>query len=435
MNSSFKDTLTRLGHRIKDAFKALMQRLGRIFTGNVGLKAAAFVFALLLWAYVLVVLNPVRTKYIEGVTISLEGDTDLLSRNLILVEPDLGLADVVVSAEINNHSSLNASRINCRGYLGSITRAGTYTLPLSATVQSNLGTVTSVNPERITVEVDKIVTRTLPVTLVSEGQLSAGYTVLSRSCPSTVTVSGASRYIQAAVRAEAHVNLEGRVSSVEESVNLIFFDKEGNEITVITRSGETPSVNVSAEISPVKEVPVEVRYEIPQSDYYDVTFTQSRETVTLYGETETLAAIDSVKTEPVALKEAAGVQELETKFVVPEGVTMKSGQDNKLSVVFNVAEKVGDKELSVPITYEGLDRSLTFAGDKPAAATVIVSGPLKLLELVSADSITLKVSLTGLAAGEHEVVPVIEAKRKDKTASVSLTLGEPSIFLVLQNKE
>ena len=69
MNSSFKDTLTRLGHRIKDAFKALMQRLGRIFTGNVGLKAAAFVFALLLWAYVLVVLNPVRTKYIEGVTV------------------------------------------------------------------------------------------------------------------------------------------------------------------------------------------------------------------------------------------------------------------------------------------------------------------------------------------------------------------------------
>ena len=64
---------------------ALLNKLKGFFTRNLGLKIVALVFALLLWAYVLVALNPVRTKSINGVTITLEGYTDLLSRNLILV--------------------------------------------------------------------------------------------------------------------------------------------------------------------------------------------------------------------------------------------------------------------------------------------------------------------------------------------------------------
>ena len=73
--------------------KALLERLKVFFTRNLGLKIVAFVFAILLWAYVLVALNPVRTKSLSDVTITLEGYTDLLSRNLILVNSDLGLAD------------------------------------------------------------------------------------------------------------------------------------------------------------------------------------------------------------------------------------------------------------------------------------------------------------------------------------------------------
>ena len=76
---------------------ALLNKLKGFFTRNLGLKIVALVFALLLWAYVLVALNPVRTKSINGVTITLEGYTDLLSRNLILVNSDLGLADVEVT--------------------------------------------------------------------------------------------------------------------------------------------------------------------------------------------------------------------------------------------------------------------------------------------------------------------------------------------------
>ena len=79
---------------MKAFFASLWEKLKGMFTKNLGIKISAVVFALLLWAYVLVVLNPVRTKLIDKVPISLEGYNDLLSRNLILVEQDLGQASV-----------------------------------------------------------------------------------------------------------------------------------------------------------------------------------------------------------------------------------------------------------------------------------------------------------------------------------------------------
>ena len=72
----------------KNVFKAVLASFKGFFTRNLGLKIVALVFAILLWAYVLVALNPVRSKSIDDVPITLEGHTDLLSRNLILVNSD-----------------------------------------------------------------------------------------------------------------------------------------------------------------------------------------------------------------------------------------------------------------------------------------------------------------------------------------------------------
>lgn len=413
----------------------ILQRLRSFFTRNLALKIISLVFAIILWAYVLVALNPIRTKYIEDVVISLEGDTDLLSRNLILVNSDLGLADVTVSAEITNHAVLDNTRIDCVGSLSRITRAGTYTLPLSVTVQSNLGTVLDASPDRVTVEVDKLTTKSVPVSLVLDGELPEGYEVLSKSVSSSVTLSGASRYILPAVRAEAHVSLEERTSSVEEAVNLIFFDKEGNEIEVVTRSGELPNARVDVVISAVKEVPIEPRLEIVADTYYDVVTVLSRETVKLNGDEETLAEISSVKTAPIVPAEELGTQELEAEIIVPDGTAVVSGQSSKIVATVTVSEKMDViEDLSVPITYVGLGQDLIFASDKPAAGLVNVSGTVRQLELLSADSMTLQVDLTGISEGECEVSPILVFQRSEEVAGLTFSLKEPTFHIVIQKK-
>ena len=324
---------------------ALLNRFKGFFTRNIGLKIVAFIFAILLWAYVLVALNPVRSKSINDVPITLEGYTDLLSRNLILVNSDFGLADVEVNATITNHAELDNSRVNCRASLSTISAAGTYRLPLSVTVQSNLGTVASVNPRTVTVEVDNLVVKTVPVKLQTVGALPEGYEVVGESMANTLTIEGAARYIEPTVRAVATVDLTGRTSNVEESVDVTFFDKDDNEVTVVTRSKNTPNVTVRLTLSAYKRVSVQQAVSLADDAYLSLTSEVSPASVVIYGSSDILATIDTVSTQSLVLPAETGVTSQELSLYLPEGVTLKRGQSSTVTLTAVVKEKTGERTL------------------------------------------------------------------------------------------
>ena len=404
---------------------ALLNRLKDVFTRNLGLKIVALVFAILLWAYVLVALNPVRSKSIDDVPITLEGYTDLLSRNLILVNSDLGMADVEVNATITNHSDLDASRITCRASLGTISAAGTYRLPLSVTVQSNLGTVASVDPRTVTVEVDNLIVKTVPVKLELTGTLPEGYEVVAESMVSTITVEGAARYIEPTVRAVATVDLTGRTENVEESANVGFYDKNDNEVTVVTRSQNNPNVTVRATISAYKLVNIRPEVTLEDDVYYESINQVSPASVVLYGTSEALAAIDTVSTQALVLPAERGVVTRDLTLVLPEGVSLKRGQSSSVTLNAVVTEKTGETELEVPLTYTGVGSDLAIVDGAPTIATVVVSGPLKQVEQVTPESLAVKVDLAGYGPGDWELIPVVQGLDQNRF---------PDVIVALQNQ-
>ena len=415
----------------KNVLKAVLASFKGFFTRNLGLKIVALVFAILLWAYVLVALNPVRSKSIDDVPITLEGYTDLLSRNLILVNSDLGLADVEVNATITNHSDLDASRITCRASLGTISAAGTYRLPLSVTVQSNLGTVASVDPRTVTVEVDNLIVKTVPVKLELTGTLPEGYEVVAESMVSTITVEGAARYIEPTVRAVATVDLTGRTENVEESVNVVFYDKNDNEVTVVTRSQNTPNVTVRATISAYKLVNIRPEVTLEDDVYYESINQVSPASVVLYGTSEALAAIDTVSTQALVLPAERGVVTRDLTLVLPEGVSLKRGQSSSVTLNAVVTEKTGEIALEAPLTYANLGKDLAIADGAPTIAYLTVSGPLKQVEQVTPESLTVKVDLAGYGPGDWELIPVAQGLDANRFPDVTVALQEQRVQVTL----
>ena len=410
---------------------ALLNRLKDVFTRNIGLKIVALIFAILLWAYVLVALNPVRSKSIDDVPITLEGYTDLLSRNLILVNSDLGLADVEVNSTITNHSNLDASRVSCRASLGTISAAGTYRLPLSVTVQSNLGTVASVDPRTVTVEVDNLVVKTVPVKLELTGKLPEGYEVTSESLVSTITLEGAARYIEPTVRAVATVDLTGRTSNVEESVDVTFYDKNDTEVTVVTRSKNTPNVTVRVHLSAFKQVSVKQTVSLTDDTYFTLTSDITPATVVIYGPSDVLATVDSVSTQGLVLPAEEGVVSQEVPLARPEGVSLKQGQSNRATVTARVTEKTGERTLEVPLVYPNLGSDVRIADGAPTYVTVTVAGPLQQLEQLTADMFAVQVDLTGYGLGNWELVPVFQGMEEGKFPNMTVTLREQRIHVTL----
>ena len=415
----------------KNVFKAVLASFKGFFTRNLGLKIVALVFAILLWAYVLVALNPVRSKSIDDVPITLEGYTDLLSRNLILVNSDLGMADVEVNATITNHSDLDASRITCRASLGTISAAGTYRLPLSVTVQSNLGTVASVDPRTVTVEVDNLIVKTVPVKLELTGTLPEGYEVVAESMVSTITVEGAARYIEPTVRAVATVDLTGRTENVEESVNVVFYDKNDNEVTVVTRSQNNPNVTVRATISAYKLVNIRPEVTLEDDVYYESINQVSPASVVLYGTSEALAAIDTVSTQALVLPAERGVVTRDLTLVLPEGVSLKRGQSSSVTLNAVVTEKTGEIALEAPLTYANLGKDLAIADGAPTIAYLTVSGPLKQAEQVTPESLTVKVDLAGYGPGDWELIPVAQGLDANRFPDVTVALQEQRVQVTL----
>ena len=415
----------------KNVLKAVLASFKGFFTRNLGLKIVALVFAILLWAYVLVALNPVRSKSIDDVPITLEGYTDLLSRNLILVNSDLGLADVEVNATITNHSDLDASRITCRASLSTISAAGTYRLPLSVTVQSNLGTVASVDPRTVTVEVDNLIVKTVPVKLELTGTLPEGYEVMAESMVSTITLEGAARYIEPTVRAVATVDMTGRTENVEESVNVVFYDKDDNEVAVVTRSQNTPNVTVRVTVSAYKLVNIHPEVTLEDDIYYTSINQVSPASVVIYGNSETLAAIDAVSTQSLVLPAERGVVTRDLALVLPEGVSLKRGQSSSVTLNAVVTEKTGETTLEAPLIYAGLGNDLVIADGAPTFMTLTVSGPLKQVEQVTPESLTVKVDLAGYGPGEWELIPVIQGLDLNRFPNVTVTLQEQRVRVTL----
>ncbi len=415
----------------KNVFKAILVFLKGAFTRNIGLKIVALVFAVLLWAYVLVALNPVRSKSIDDVPITLEGYTDLLSRNLILVNSDLGLADVEVNATITNHSDLDASRITCRAFLGTISAAGTYRLPLSVTVQSNLGTVASVDPRTVTVEVDNLIVKTVPVRLELTGTLPEGYEVVAENMVSTITLEGAARYIEPTVRAVATVDLTGRTENVEESVNVVFYDKNDNEVTVVTRSRNTPNVTVRVTVSAYKLVNIRPEVTLEDDTYYETVNLVSPASVVIYGTGETLAAIDTISTQSLVLPAERGVVTRDLALALPEGVSLKRGQSSSVTLNAVVTEKRGEAALEVPLSYTNLGKDLLVADGAPTFMTLTVSGPLKQVEQLTPEAFTLKVDLAGYGPGEWELIPVVQGLDLNRFPDVTVALQEQRVRVTL----
>ena len=122
--------------------------------------------AMLLWGYVLMDQNPDREKTVTNITPTFESGAvaDLDTRKLTIygnISEILQKVNVTVSAPLTDVMRIDENNIAATVSLTDVHEAGTYELEVKAT--SNIGRVTSVEPSKITVTVDDVIIRNVPV--------------------------------------------------------------------------------------------------------------------------------------------------------------------------------------------------------------------------------------------------------------------------------
>ena len=401
-------------------WEMLKQGLKNFFTKNIAIKVISLMFAILLWGYVLMTQNPPRVKTVTDVTVSIEGEADLTTRKLTLRGDRAALLEDVsvrVRTELTSYADLSADDITASINLSRITSTGKHTVRIHA--KSSSGDVVSVSPSQIEVEIDTLTTRNIPIEIHEEGELPEGYWAGDVQLDSaTVLLEGPGTDLAKIVKAVGTIDLTNRTESLNQSIMLALYDKEGNVVESSILFGGMPTVVAKQEILPSKLVPIDVdgaiigREELPEN-FEIASYGTSLEStlVRIVGDADVIQKIESLSLEPVDVTGCTDSIQQELAINVPEGVRIIGADSVNLQVT--IREKTAVLELTeLPIEIVGLARKQT-ATLSQELANVTFSGRVSLLAGITRGDVKVYADVTGLAAGTHDVKLALQIDGED----------------------
>ena len=426
------------GDKKQNLGKRILAGLKAFFSRNLAIKIISLLFAMLLWGYVMMETNPVRIKTISNVTVSFDGEDDLLNKNLT-VRGDrselLPNVTVDVSVNLTRYSSLDASSINARASLRSISKPGTYRLLISATTTN--GTVVNVSPREIVIEVDTLAARTVPIEVEYSGTLPESYW---RGTPTLSTqsliVRGAAEDVARVEKAICTLNLNDRTTSFNESVLLTLVDGEGEEVDSNLFIETLPSVVVKMDILPMKTVDVDTAGSVLGVDalpanYEVVDIIATPAQVRIAGDAEVLETIDSIPLEQIDVS-GSSTSVLETLLLqVPDDVILLD--DEEVNLFVDIREKTESQlftDLSIEI--RNLDSDLD-AVSSQELGSITLTGRISLMRQLSRSDVTLYVDAAGLAAGQHVLPVQVELPEGDLSDELTYVLVPETVTLTISS--
>lgn len=413
------------------------------FTKNLALKIIAFVFAMLLWGYVLTDQKPMREKEITNVTTSFDGEAELIAQGFC-VRGDRSeiLQDVTVKVrtQITNYAYVTSSSIIASINLRNISEAREYDLPIQASVTSSLGVVQTITPATVRVEIDKLVTKTIPITTTFTGALPDGYWADMEALSTTtrLDITGPQTDISTITHGECVVDLTDRTSTIYSTYDVKFYDKNNNVVSSDIMIGTLPTSTVRLPIYPVKNVPVDVDNSLVGADnlaanHEIIKAVATPATVRLVGDQATLDQIDKITMEPIAVNGLDSTMTVSGTLIVPDGVRLID--NTTVSVLLEVREMVISQTFEqLEIQVHGNTGRANISLGIPAA-DLTVEGRYSLVSMLSRSDVQLFVDVTGLTPGVYKLPISILVRDADATIELTTTLSVAEVTVTIDQKK
>jgi YbbR domain-containing protein len=256
--------------------------LARRMRRNVGLRVISVLIAVGLWIFV----NAGQRGAVE--TLSVPLSYRYLAPGLVIVNHPPDFVQIEVAGPRTLLSLLDPERMTVRLDLAGLP-TGHSDLKLSPSMFNvpRQTSVARITPDEVHVDVDRIVTRELPIHLDVDGQPAANHEVSAVEIrPSTVAVSGPSRYIMALQKIDTEpLELRGESSDVES--RLLLLSPDANVHLGATRVEVRLDIAETIANREFKGVPVEVR----DTDF-KFRVSPQKATITVRGPTARLDGLD-----------------------------------------------------------------------------------------------------------------------------------------------
>jgi|SRR5579884_323363 len=392
-----------------------------------GRAAWAIALSVAFWLLVQTELNPERSDVFD---VAIE-PTNVPAGLVVVNQADWGTVRVNVSAPRDTFSQLRASQMHAYVDLKAA-GPGQATFPVEVPSPDPLVRVGDPTPSRITVRLEELTRKTLPVRGTLDGSPPFGYRPGRASLnPNTITVSGPTSFVRRVESAAVEIRLDGVTSDINTTLPPVLLDARGERVPANVPGADIqpPGIQVQLPITQqvsYKEVGVRpvLQGSVPPG-YWVQSVSVDPAVVTAIAEPQALNPVDAIDTEPIDLSGATASFSRPVGLQVPQGLVLARNDQPVVSV--QIEPVTMSQSLRVPVRVLGVAPTLFLASDVPIVE-VTASGPAE--RGLSVADVAATVDASGLDAGAYTLpvqVRLPSGYQLDSVqpASVGVQLQEP----------
>ena len=321
---------------------------------NSKIKIISLLSAMVLWMYVMAIVDPEETKLFENIPVTITNKNELNERDLVIYpEQDL-TTNIYVTGKLSNLKKVTKDDINVYGQINN---------PLEGNNEIYLKVSTSQrvnydfkNPVMI-VTLEKIISedKSIKVDITGSGKNNVDNIMLQDNIDK-VSISGPRSLVNKVKRVVGTVKVNGEINDFSQSIKLEPVDAKGKVVEGIEL--EKDSVNVNITLLTQKTVPITLK--LSDNGESDVNYTMSQNTVTIKGKKDIVDSINDIETQPVKLSEILPGTSKDVYLQVPSGITIetkyitikKNSEENAVEVYAYTA-----KDIEIRNNIENIDKS------------------------------------------------------------------------------
>jgi YbbR domain-containing protein len=393
---------------------------------NLSSLLLAFVLALTVWVASVSAEDPIEVRdFPSPIPIQVRNPP----LNLIMINTPPESARITLRAPRSTWNELVEMDIEVWADLSDV-GSGVHRIDVEAQVDRRPVEIIEVEPAAFNLTLETAASQRYEIKVELVGEPAVGYRTSSfKSDPEAVLVFGPETRVGQVESVLASLDISGRSQDVIESVELVPLNANGESVMGVEIQPSVTRVELQIEdlggyrsvvVSPVIEGEVEPGYQL-------TGITVSPTLVRVFSSDPQVVNDLSgfVETESVSLEGATADFERRVSLNLPEGVSIVG--DQSVLVRVSVSPIQNSITISSEFQFEGLEPGL-FAQASPKTVSLILNGPIPLLDDFQADDVRVVLDLLGLSEGTHQVTPdVIVASPEIRVQSILPDTVEVSI--------
>lgn len=397
--------------------------MNKFFSNNLGWKIASVVFALILWVFVINTQNPLQPRDMRNIPIVVKG-TNLLTERGYVIKNETALKNqkvrVVVKGprlqieKIISNPELIEAKVDITKYVGNISAGMDMVapiIPVDVSVPVGL-TVVEQTPKTVEVIFEREKTVTKPVEYRIHGGSNSEYQTLTpKIVPDKIDIWGAESYMDDIETVIVDINVENFSEDIlSYEIPIKIYDKDGNEITELKQSSQYAEVTLP--IGKKKTVPLEMQFvgELPEG-FVQTNAVVYPQSITIIGKPELVDTINSIKLEKISLENIIQTSKINTKFILPAGISYLDQIDSQAVVTVQIKEQsIYDYNLDLSkVNLEIINQSQDFDYKLMESEVIVkVKSIAEDLIKINPKDINVTIDMQDYGEGEYEVPLVLE---------------------------